>query len=849
MSSFSFHPKKAYEKLPKYRIGKAKERLSFLNFCFSRRLAAVMIIQHNMEAAMANRCLDINQKNLKVSSQRLASGYRINSAADDAANLKISEKMRAQIRGLNRASDNLGEGIALVQVADGALQEVHAMLQRMVELSVQAANDTNDAGDRFAIQQEIDELRSEINRISTDTEYNNIKIFKPTNIPDMTGFPNDIMIYHEDSDTDPRGWREAGIFYNGVRCPYSKMGLKFDKDENIAAGTYPVSFEAEDGSTTVIELIFDGGNRIPSGRQYTLIPDEKGISIDNILHSWESMGINPNNIQSGNYSFKHAGITFSFDVEDGLDLDSLIEELYKDGLTTYQLRSADWKSEDVKINPYITIYHPKDGSQMEITPANSHYIPGNTDTNDSRYEMDVDKDADYIYLKIPADQNQLKDRPALEQFLSPSGWNNELHITEWMEGGSQCVNPGGGWDDYGAVNPKPGGGFESIPGTNDGTHVTNGEQYRVYKYYDMMFTHLNIDFTVDSEVSRNELKQAIRDWGISVTTTTKMLFNCSNPGGKYSISFGQHSQNLDAYGTQYNMNLCQIPRQGIFLLKDTSPSVSGNTISFTMEDKNTPPKQYTFTGDLSSIRTDINSQLDSLAESFRRKIEQNLNSGRPADSQMPSSYPQQQTIQLTSGNYWVDLNYTQDVQGFLNPNDKDIFITTEKIVNNKKVYEVALNPNYKTKLNQKITDLENDIKNSLAGMKIDIQPNEPIYANVAIVSPDKTQNIRYGTQVISGTREIKIQSSDIAWDHISIELPGMNSAIIGISNLDVSSYPQLQHRLKKSRAPSISSPACAATSERCRTVWKQPWLSMILWPKIRRLRNPVSVMQIWQQNP
>ena len=310
-----------------------------------------MFIQHNMEASMANRCLDLNQKNLKVSSQRLASGYRINSAADDAAGLKISEKMRSQIRGLNRASDNLGEGIALCQVADGALQEVHAMLQRMVELSVQAGNDTNDAGDRFAIQQEIDELRSEINRISTDTEYNKLKIFKPTNVPQMEGKPNDIMIFHE---TGPDGKpRPGGIFYNGVRVPYSSMGLKFDSNENIVAGTYPVSFQAEDGNTTTIELIFDGGNRVPSGRQYTLIPDKEGIYIDNILHSWDSIkdengkGLNPDKIQGGNYSFKHAGITFSFEVDNGKDLDSLIEELQKDGLTTYELRSADWYTEEI----------------------------------------------------------------------------------------------------------------------------------------------------------------------------------------------------------------------------------------------------------------------------------------------------------------------------------------------------------------------------------------------------------------------------------------------------------------------------------------------------------------------
>lgn len=102
-----------------------------------------MNIQHNMSAASASRHLKLNEKGFRVSTQRLSTGYRINSAADDAAGLSISEKLRWQVRGMSRASENIGDGIALTQVADGALQEVHDLLQRMVELTVQAANDTN----------------------------------------------------------------------------------------------------------------------------------------------------------------------------------------------------------------------------------------------------------------------------------------------------------------------------------------------------------------------------------------------------------------------------------------------------------------------------------------------------------------------------------------------------------------------------------------------------------------------------------------------------------------------------------------------------------------------------------
>ena len=132
-----------------------------------------MRVQHNMLAMNSNRWLAVNQVNFAQNMERLSSGYRINRAADDAAGLSISERMRAQIRGLTRASKNIQEGISLIQTAEGALQEDHSILQRMRELSVQAANDTNTQTDRQAIQDEIDELLKEVDRIAYHTEFNN----------------------------------------------------------------------------------------------------------------------------------------------------------------------------------------------------------------------------------------------------------------------------------------------------------------------------------------------------------------------------------------------------------------------------------------------------------------------------------------------------------------------------------------------------------------------------------------------------------------------------------------------------------------------------------------------------
>ena len=131
-----------------------------------------MVVQHNLTAMNANRQLGITTNAQAKSSEKLSSGYRINRAGDDAAGLKISEKMRSQIRGLDKASSNAQDGISLIQTAEGALGEAHSILQRMNELAVQGANDTNESIDRDAINEELSALTSELDRIASTTQFN-----------------------------------------------------------------------------------------------------------------------------------------------------------------------------------------------------------------------------------------------------------------------------------------------------------------------------------------------------------------------------------------------------------------------------------------------------------------------------------------------------------------------------------------------------------------------------------------------------------------------------------------------------------------------------------------------------
>ncbi|MCI8507056.1 MAG: flagellin [Lachnospiraceae bacterium] len=139
-----------------------------------------MVVQHNMQAVNTNRMLGQNVKAVAKSTEKLSSGYAVNRAADDAAGLSISEKMRNQIRGLNQAVKNAEDGISLIQTAEGNMNEIHSILQRMGELAIKARNDVNASEDRQTIQDEITQLKEEICSITTKAEFNGTKLLDGT---------------------------------------------------------------------------------------------------------------------------------------------------------------------------------------------------------------------------------------------------------------------------------------------------------------------------------------------------------------------------------------------------------------------------------------------------------------------------------------------------------------------------------------------------------------------------------------------------------------------------------------------------------------------------------------------
>ena len=220
-----------------------------------------MVVQHNLTAMNSNRMLGVTTSKQAKSTEKLSSGYKINRAADDAAGLSISEKMRKQIRGLTQASSNAQDGISAVQTAEGALNEVQDMLQRMNELAVKAANGTNSEDDRNYIQDEVNQLIKEIDRVSTTTKFNETYLLKGDDAAKATVADTNVVV-------GTAGGAGANptftIDFTGIKAPTEG---KSDVTINIAGKSYSVTVEKGDDATKI-------GNKIASAINNNKIVDD-----------------------------------------------------------------------------------------------------------------------------------------------------------------------------------------------------------------------------------------------------------------------------------------------------------------------------------------------------------------------------------------------------------------------------------------------------------------------------------------------------------------------------------------------------------------------------------------------
>ena len=213
-----------------------------------------MVVQHNLTAMNSNRMLGVTTSKQAKSTEKLSSGYKINRAADDAAGLSISEKMRKQIRGLTQASSNAQDGISAVQTAEGALNEVQDMLQRMNELAVKAANGTNSEDDRNYIQDEVNQLIKEIDRVSTTTKFNETYLLKGDDTVKFTN-PGATAVTVTDG-TDGANNAKIEFSIAGIKTE----GGKSDATFNVLGKNYSVRVEEDDTNETVAKKLADAIN-------------------------------------------------------------------------------------------------------------------------------------------------------------------------------------------------------------------------------------------------------------------------------------------------------------------------------------------------------------------------------------------------------------------------------------------------------------------------------------------------------------------------------------------------------------------------------------------------------------
>ena len=223
-----------------------------------------MVVQHNMQAMNANRMLNITTGAQSKSTEKLSSGYRINRAADDAAGLTISEKMRKQIRGLDQASTNAQDGVSSVQTAEGALTEVHSMLQRMNELAVKAANGTMSTDDRQTVQDEVEQLLTEIDRVAETTKFNELYMLKG-DTSDKT-----VKLSAKDAGLD-------GKLVTGANsATFTISTLKLGDSVSIGGKTYTIGdATAKNVADSVAKLTMATGSQVTlNGVQYTIVDTE-----------------------------------------------------------------------------------------------------------------------------------------------------------------------------------------------------------------------------------------------------------------------------------------------------------------------------------------------------------------------------------------------------------------------------------------------------------------------------------------------------------------------------------------------------------------------------------------------
>lgn len=626
-----------------------------------------MVISHNMKAMNADRQLGIVTSDKTKSAEKLSSGYQINRAADDAAGLSISEKMRHQIRGLYRGADNIEEGIGYCQVADGALNEMQDMLQRMNELCIQAANGTLSNTDRGYIDDEVQALKTEIDRICRTTKFNEEYIFRcddaiPEEIHDVyeltfSGRPKDLFIYNSSYDVDDQ---YAGVAFRGRRYTWDEINPNMYDETNheFREGTY--SIRADDG--TVLTLVCENGAKLPQvSRQFKTSADGRGIYVNDDLVTWDKV-----KVAGDKYSFDYHGMTISY------------------------TRDADDTFEDMMLKMTGTVWESTYETPVEAYSVDAEFTFGTTYAfqNNTRIANYLPNGPMLKYVIHAVDINQGGTIPTYD--ANGNFLGNEPFDGVWLEGTNDDGTPNGialyamTWEDFGfdcgednddwgnqstdiwsganniTDDPKP-----TYPPDSTYAGTTYSPGNTIFANYDpynpFYFTNIgdqrervSFYFSVINEVSKEQVIKTLNNIGIAYPTITPHNYGeidttaqSGHPNVKSAI-IGSTSA-LVSLSEEYKLGRDYENGQASYEFQGPA-QMTYNNGAFSISYSNSSRGAFTKTFTMTSAQ--VNSRISALAQSQKDYFIRNNRINTSA------------SIALSLGN--MSLSYTYDISGFGN---------------------------------------------------------------------------------------------------------------------------------------------------------------------------------------
>lgn len=713
-----------------------------------------MIIQHNIEAMNSMNCFGRVNKSLSKSTEKLSSGYKINRAADDAAGLTISEKMRWQIRGLNRASRNINDGISYCNVAEGALGEIHSMLGRMKELSVQAANDTNTDSDRDALDKETQQLKKEIDKIFEDTMFNTQKIWCAAYIPSSDGNPTDFSFYNT---TDSNGTYIGGIQYMNHRYSWEDLGIDYDRTTCTFNSTKEYKIDGsilkDDANTDVDNYIKSASFKIrtvkgsglnTAQKTYSWKAETDGIAIDGIVTTgknaeegnttWAAIGLTPGNeVAAGTYKFKYYGMEVSFTVNEKASWTT-----FMDGINNKRV-SLDWHSDNVGAN-----YK----QSADILRLNNDHIIINNNIKDrikvDRYYINADRDSlgiDYFDGVISKDWKDIEDKSAA--------------------GDKSIINSWG-------TNEKNGTDKSDTIGTtdNNGSSKVTISDDSEYQYDDTQKGGImSFDFVLDETGSPSHILGDLANSYIDAVTVADTLAAVKNSAqadtaeGKSGVTASSNIDFLtqrDILGRWFKKPDEEIAKGNIVIDNDNTV-IKLNTIKADGSTYN-----LTYKGNIQKdIQAEVKKRIEELREAAKLKQQNGQGNGIPEDDERLGGFPLSYTFTNIDDKYdHNSINIQYDLSQ----------------IKYKDVKNLTTDADYEG-LAKKIFDSNKDITVSADG---------DAYQDLSVVNKDVNEaRIKNGVMVDGYVMDLYIQSGALGNQGIDIQYAYMRASNLGLGGISL----------------------------------------------------------------